>query len=351
MKLVKNEIEHRSKKGSVEIIVEKTVDIYMLYNLVEAGDQIKTHTCRKIALEGTGVQKKVTLLMEVKIEESVLNIEYSRLYFKGKILSEHENVKKGAYHTIEVELGSRLRITKSEWTAVSLEMLHKMQHTSFDMLFVILYEKVAEVLFFSCGMINRTQKIAGKGKGYRAVFECLERSIEGIKKVVVVAFEDDDKKQFSAQLAGFKGLAGHAKFFCYVQLDRDMKGLNGRKLAAQVLTEPRYLDMLRSPMLEDEVRKVSLFNKNFYKAPGLVCVGIDEVLDAVEYGAVKDVLITYETHRGLSLEDKDRLDSVISLAKSMGGSAVMIPEMHVVGQQLKDMGGIAANLKFEYRAQ
>lgn len=351
MKLVKNEVEIRSKKGSVEIIVEKTVDIYMLYNLLEARDQIKTHTCRKIALKSTGTQKKVTLFMEVKIEDSILNIEYSRLYVKGKILSEHENVKRGAYHTIEVVLGSRLKITKSEWTAVSLEILHKMQSTNFDMLFVILYDKVTEVLFFSCGLINRTQKITAKGMSYRAVFEYIERNIEGIKKAVVVAFADDDQKQFSMQLSGFKGIASHTKFFCYAQLDRDMKGLSGRRLAGQILSEPRYLDMLRSPMLEDEVRKVYLFNKNFYKAPGLVCVGIDEVFDAVEYGAVKDVLVTYESHRELSFEDRDRLDSAISQTKNMGGSAVMIPEMHVVGQQLKDMGGIAANLKFEYRSQ
>eukprot|EP00866_Antonospora_locustae_P001380 jgi/Antlo1/1380/1223 len=351
MKLIKNEIENRSKKGSVEITVEKTVDIYMLYNLVEAGDQIKTHTCRKIALEGTGIQKKVTLLMEIKVEDSVLNIEYSRLYFKGKILSEHENVKKGAYHTIEVEPGNRLRVTKSEWTAVSLVILHKMQNTNFDMLFVILYDKLVEMLFFSCGLINRTQKIAAKGRSYRAVFECLERNIEGAKKIVIVTFTDDDKKQFSMQLAEFKGLASHTKFFCYAQLDKEMKGLNGRKLAAQILTEQRYLDMLRIPVLENEVRKVCIFNKNFYKTPGLVCVGIDEIFDAVEYGAVKDVLVTYETHRKLSLEDRDRLDSMISLTKSMGGSIVVIPEMHVAGQQLKDIGGIAANLKFEYRSQ
>lgn len=349
MRLLRNEIELKSKKGSVEIIVEKTVDIYMLYNLVEAGDQIKTHTCRKIALEGTGIQKKVTLLMEVKIEDSVLNLEYSRLYFKGTILSEHENVKKGTYHTIEVELGNRLRITKSEWTAVSLDILHKMQNTSFDMLFAIFYDKIVEILFLSCGFINRAQKITVKGRSYKAVLECLERNIEGIKKVVVITFIDDDKKQFSAQLAGFKSLANHIRLFCYIQLDRDMKGLAGRKLASKILAEPKYLGMLRSPMLEDEVHRVSLFNKNFYKIPGLVCVGLEEVYDAIGYGAVKDVLITYETYRRLSFEDRDKLEAVISQTKSMGGTAAIIPEMHVVGQQLKDMGGIAANLKFEYR--
>lgn len=346
MKLLRNEAF--TKSGSVEVVMESTADVYMLYNLVDAEDRIKTLTCRKIALDSAGTQKKMTLLMVVRVEEKTLDVGSEKMYCKGKTVSEHEHVKKGSYHTLDLEVGTRLTIYKDSWTEMSMDLLKKMQRNSFDLFFVILHEKTITILSLSHGFINKTHRITIKNKSYKPVFEYLENTILGAKKVVVVTFKDD-RKVFSTQLADTKGMSQHIKLFCDVQLDDDMKNLTGLKVVEAVFTTQRHLEKLSKTGLEDEVYQMELFVRNFHKSPGLVCIGIEELEEAINYGAVKNVLMTYEKYRKLNSECMQRVEMVFNQIKGIGGATFMVPEMHLIGQKLKELGGLVANLKFEYR--
>ncbi|KCZ73823.1 hypothetical protein H311_05217, partial [Anncaliia algerae PRA109] len=111
----------RNQLESIEVIPESSDDIYMLYNLIDKNDTIRSLTTRKIIIEGKD-SKKMTLLMDIFVQEINIDLAGGFLFLKGTILSEHENVRIGSYHNIEIEVGKRLKITKKFWNEYSLKL-------------------------------------------------------------------------------------------------------------------------------------------------------------------------------------------------------------------------------------
>lgn len=346
MKIIKNSLVYKSMSGFVDMLIEKKADIYMFHNLVSVEDRIKALTCRKVCLESSNVKKKVTLLMEIQVETNEINLDCGRLYLKGRILSQHEHVKKGSYHTIEVELNSRVRIEKSEWTKFELEMLKKMQHSSLEMLFVILRDKKTDIMSLSHGFINKTRSFLVKNKNYKSVCDYLQDNVRNTRRIILVMFKDENKT-FIKQLGSLK--EKYSGRFCNVLVDLDMKSLSEKQIVKAILTNQRYLDAFREASLKEEIRQIETFKENFSKRPGMICVGVEEIQEAIDYGSIECMMITYEKYRIMSKDDKQKIEGMLKQIKTLGGNTQIIPEIHVIGNYLKDLGGIVANLKFSHK--
>lgn len=99
-------------------------------------------------------------------------------------------------------------------------------------------------------------------------------------------------------------------------------------------------DLLAKEEIMGEKKIMQRFFETLAKTPGKISYGYNEVKRVLEMGAV-DILLISE-----NLEDK-QLDELEALAQASGSEVKMISIETREGQQLKDLGKVAAILRFE----
>lgn len=119
-------IEERFEKGYVKVIPENFLDLWYLSSLIEPKDRITAKTVRNIFIEREGKKEKSRKkALVLSIETEKVELEKNKLKVKGKIVEAPEEVQKGSYHTIELEIGKKLLIGKKEWKKEQVEKIEK----------------------------------------------------------------------------------------------------------------------------------------------------------------------------------------------------------------------------------
>eukprot|EP01057_Protomagalhaensia_wolfi_P000292 Protomagalhaensia_wolfi_Nauph_80__291@NODE_1161_length_1688_cov_89_140085_g328_i1_p1_GENE_NODE_1161_length_1688_cov_89_140085_g328_i1NODE_1161_length_1688_cov_89_140085_g328_i1_p1_ORF_typecomplete_len232_score48_87eRF1_1/PF03463_15/8_6e36eRF1_2/PF03464_15/2_2e07_NODE_1161_length_1688_cov_89_140085_g328_i17121407 len=116
----------RDGAGNVNLEPEEEEDLWHLYNLVQEGDRIRARTTRKVKLENASGN------VDVRIKKLVLTIEVTKIEyepndhsvrFSGRNIIEHEDVKLGQFHTLEIGVHDSLNLDKDDWDFACRERL------------------------------------------------------------------------------------------------------------------------------------------------------------------------------------------------------------------------------------
>ena len=114
------------KKGEVKLKVEHADDLWYLSLIIEPGDEVRTSTERKIKIGDTTTDRNVKVVRKsVTITLRAEKTEFSASWLRvsGSIVDGPEDVPRGVHHTVNVEPGSMLRLTKKEWLHYQRERL------------------------------------------------------------------------------------------------------------------------------------------------------------------------------------------------------------------------------------
>jgi protein pelota len=98
--------------------------------------------------------------------------------------------------------------------------------------------------------------------------------------------------------------------------------------------------------VETETRLVETLIEHISKDNGLGAYGNNEVSNAVEYGAVEELLITDKKLREGAEKERRWMDSLIRNTEKTRGSFHIVTTEHPAGDQLQRLGGIGAILRF-----
>lgn len=99
-------------------------------------------------------------------------------------------------------------------------------------------------------------------------------------------------------------------------------------------------DLLANEDVMAEKKIMADFFNNLAKNPGLVSYGVDQVMKVLKMGAVDKVLIS-------TTVDEKKIDEFEEEAEKVGSEVVIISTDTREGAQLKDMGKVAAILRYE----
>jgi protein pelota len=92
--------------------------------------------------------------------------------------------------------------------------------------------------------------------------------------------------------------------------------------------------------IAQELRLINQLLQEVGKSSNMVTYGKNEVKNAVDAGAVKQLLIIDELLRN---EDVERM---MDVTENLGGKVMVISSEHEGGKQLSALGGIAALLRY-----
>jgi len=185
--------------NSVTLTPEDTDDIWALYNVIGAGDEVEAFTFRKVQLEnsqGTTVDtQKIKLVLAVRVEKLEVDLEAGCLRVNGKNVKENKHVKLGSYHTLELECDRWAKVSKNSWDALSLQMIEQSTSDSgkYEVAGVVLQEGFAHICVIAAASAVRVLKRVEANLPKKRIGSSYEKAVDkfyhDIVEVVLEKFD------------------------------------------------------------------------------------------------------------------------------------------------------------------
>ncbi|KAK4282977.1 hypothetical protein QN277_014285 [Acacia crassicarpa] len=356
--------------GSVKMVPIDSDDLWFAYNLIAPGDSVMAVTLRKVLREmasGGREAERLKLKLEIKVEEVAdYDKEGSLLRIRGKNILENEHVKIGAFHTLELELQRPFVLRKDVWDSLALEMLQQASDpgASADLAVVLMQEGLAHILLVGRSMTFTRSRIetsiprkhgpaiAGYESALNKFFDNVLRAFLkhvdfNVVRCAVIASPGFTKDQFHRHLlleAERKQLRPIIENKSRIILVHTSSGY--KHSLREVLDAPNVMNMIKDTKAALEVRILKDFYNMLSNDPSRACYGLKHVEVAIERLAVQTLLITDELFRNSDITRRQKYVNLVNSVKGSGGSVHVFSSMHVSGEQLAQITGIAAILRF-----
>ncbi|XP_057960906.1 protein PELOTA 1-like [Malania oleifera] len=355
--------------GSVKLLPVDPDDLWFAYNLVAPGDNVMSLTVRKILREDASGERdpvRVKLKLEINVEAVDYEKEGFVLRVRGKNVLENHHVKLGAFHTIEIELHRPFVLRKDVWDSMALEVLKQASDpaASADLAVVLMQEGLAHVLLIGKSVTNVHSRIetsiprkhgpaiAGYESALNKFFEnVLQAFLKHVDfdavQCVVIASPGFTKDQFHRHLlleAERKPLRTILENKSKIILAHTTSGY--KHSLKEVLDAPFVMKMIKDTKAAKEVRALKDFFNMLSNDPARACYGPKHVEVAHERLAVQTLLITDDLFRSSDIATRREYINLVKSVKDSGGTAHIFSSMHVSGEQLAQLTGIAAILRF-----
>ena len=331
----------------IRVQIETDEDIWHLYNVIEAGDLVTASTTRREEKAADKIRaeraEKKRMTLGVRIEKIEFSEDDLRLKLLGTIETGPQDI--GQHHTLILENGDSLLITKRHWRETQLERLDRAVRDSKKprIVFVSLDQDDATVAVLrQFGLKEVTTVRSGRsGKQYAEKPQADGYHAEIISKVVPLmepnmpvvllgpGFEKeslaDDMKKAEPEL--FK------KVHVYHTGQCGMVGIN------ELIKTGMGAEVLRESSVGAEMEAVEQLMTEIARN-GLGTYGTQQVRDAAMSGAVEKLLVL-----DTKIREQD-LDDVVRAVESQKGSVIVVSSQHDGGRELASLGGMGAILRY-----
>mmetsp|Transcript_27127 Transcript_27127/g.105579 ORF Transcript_27127/g.105579 Transcript_27127/m.105579 type:complete len:350 (-) Transcript_27127:2096-3145(-) len=323
-------------EGRVKLIATDAEDLWHLYNLIDVGNFVKATTIRKVQREtdtGSSESERLKIVLTIEVAEVDFDSQGLQLRIKGRNVVENSYVKVGAFHTIEVELHRSFELTKSKWDVIDLDRLTAASEPTAgaDVAAVIMQEGLANVCVLS-NSLSRAIKDKLKLDELKVVILASPGYVkdEFFKFMNAEAVRTDEKSMIKIKP---KCILAHSS--------------SGHKHALhEVLANPALQSRLADTKAAAEVKALETFFDILKSQPDRACYGPPHVLYAADLGAIQTLLISDSLFRNADVPTREKYVGVVDVTRSTGGDVHIFSAMHVTGEQLNEMTGIAAILRF-----
>lgn len=369
MKLVSRDVSAKDGSGQVALIPEEDEDMWHAYNIIAEGDSLRSTTIRKVQTEsatGSTSSQKVRTTLTISVEDVDFDTAACMLRVKGRNIQENQYVKMGAYHTVDLELNRKFVLAKECWDAIALERIDNACDPSqkADVAAVVMQEGLAHLCLVTSNMTltrakidvniprkrkgNCSQHDKGLTRFFEAIVQAILRHINfDIVKCFIIASPGFVKDQFSEYLwaeavrAEYKVLLENRAKFVLVHSSSGFK-----HSLKEALQDPAVASRLTETKFSSEVKSLEQFYTVLQTDPDRAVYGPNQVLKANEQQAVETLLITDELFRSRDVKERRKYVDLVESVRENGGDVRIFSSLHVSGEQLGQLTGVAASLRF-----
>ena len=332
----------------IRVQIETDEDIWHLYNVIEVGDLVTASTTRREEKAADKIRaeraEKKRMTLGVRIEKMEFSEDDLRLKLLGTIETGPQDI--GQHHTLILETGDSLLITKRHWRETQLERLRRAVEDSKKprILFVSLDQDDAtvavlrqfglkEVVNVRSGRSGKQYAEKPQADGYHEeILSKLEPLVEPNMPVVILGpgFEKeslaDDLKKARPDL--------FSKLHVYHTGQCGMAGVN------ELIKTGMGSEILRESSVGAEMEAVEKLMTEIARN-GLGTYGTQQVRDAAMAGAVEKLLVLDS-----KIREQD-LDDVVRAVESQKGTVIVVSGQHDGGKELAALGGMGAILRYK----
>ncbi|KAL5113071.1 hypothetical protein TcWFU_010206 [Taenia crassiceps] len=297
------------------MIAENEEDMWLVYNLVQVGDRVCCSTVRKVQTEnatGSVTSKTVRTNLTIEIETIDFDTHGSVLHLKGKNVVENQHVKMAGDPTQQADLAA---VVMHEGLAYVCLITNTTTHVR---------AKIENTIPRKRANMPTSPHDKAIARFFDQIIQAIERHVRfDVVKCVIIASPGFLKDHFFEYLCqqALRGAEDKRVF-----LDNKRKIAN-TKAANEVAILNEFYGMLKSNP-----------NRAFY--------GVKHVQAAVDTFAVQTLLISDTLFRSRDLAERKKFVAIVdSVTKNMG-TVRIFSSLNVSGEQLNQLSGIAAILRF-----
>lgn len=114
----------------------------------------------------------------------------------------------------------------------------------------------------------------------------------------------------------------------------------------EILADPTVTSKLADTKATSEVKALEEFYQMLQNDPDRAFYGVLPIERAADMQAIEKLLITDELFRSQNLQQRLRYVKIVDTIKEASGEVMIFSSLHVSGEQLGQLGGIAAILRF-----
>lgn len=369
MKLLKRQISQKDGSGSILLRPETPEDLWHLYNLLQPNDHVRSTTQRKVVnttSTGSTTSSKKRLMLTINVQKVDFDPASLSLRISGQTQSESNLVRLGSYHTLNLELNQNIELVKEIWDQIYLDILEEAIHPErqAQVAAVVMQVGLAHVCLI-VGSLTLTQarievtipkKRTGSSnhskavtKFYNQVYEAILQKVDfsSVKCCLLASpgFVKDDFFQYmmkEAQKREDKVLLEHKSKFVLCRAS------SGHKHALdEVFADASIQSRLADTKYALETSKLHEFMRKLDTHPDCAYYGYNHVVMADQELAIETLLVTDELFRNSSsLQTRKKYVDLVESVRAHGGQVLILSTMHVSGQQLQQVSGVAAILRF-----
>ena len=325
------------KNGVIKLRVQSLDDLWHLERIIEPGDFVRARTLRKTQIKRgkeiiEGDRKPVTLV--IRAEKTGFHPDTGKLRITGPITAGPKDVDIGSHHTIQVEPGLVLTITK-EWKKPHLERLERAKTREPELLVMLIDREQANFAELTAAGVNflgtkhykKTRDVEEKrGEFYR---ELLDYLLKQKHEAIILAgpgFEPENFLKFAKE----KNPVLVKKIFLEKASDTGRAGIQ------EVIRKSKN-KTLHLTRVARETQVVEVFLERIAR-DGLAVYGKKETLNALKMGAVETLLVSESM--------LSESESLMELAEKQKSGVMVISNTHEAGERFLNLGGIGGLLRF-----
>ncbi|SCU71969.1 eukaryotic peptide chain release factor subunit 1, putative [Trypanosoma equiperdum] len=371
MRLLKKSV---TAEGAVEVKVQVSTseDLWHLYNLVLPGDQVRTNTRRKVVKE-TSIGSQAAEVRTITLQLQVRNTEFSpdELRVQGVNVKENECVKLGAHHTLSVHAfpPQDVVILKDEWNDVFAARLKEAcdNESRADTVAVLMNSGTASVLLVTPSFMYTKAKIevsiAKKHKNdgtardrsiqrfFKQVLDALCMHVDFDKaKLILICSPAHVREEFKAYV---EAAMAHSEAMAMRNLRKNFSKIvlikvrdNTNDALREAFADPNIANQMESTRCRDEIKVWQDFQKTMDEDPDRCVYTPQMVYRAAMLGAVGKLMVSDVVFRSEDPTVRRFYLSLIHFVRQGGGGVSVFSSNHVTGEQLTQLGFVAAILHF-----
>jgi len=353
-------LEKRLKKGFVKAVPESLDDLWHLYNIVYAGDEVYARTTREVKVQEDYARPKegrrVSVFLGVRVEKVFWDKSLNRLRVHGTICAIPENIGgKGTHHTLNVVVNKPLTIVKAQWLKHQLDRLDRASHVEAPLVTVVSIddEEYCIAILRQYGVEVKTEKrtrLPSKLEAdkrdeavksfFKSAFQALQETWTNVRSPIVILGPGFMKNDFAKYV--------REKAQDIADAVVDVKGVNSAGVSGiqEALRSGVLEKTLKNIRIAEETRLVEEVLARLGRGTTDLTYGAKDVMKATEYGAVERLLVADTMLREASDQDRTTIEGIMRNAENKGGQVTVISTEHEAGAKLQSLGGIAALLRF-----
>ncbi|EGO02193.1 hypothetical protein SERLA73DRAFT_104568 [Serpula lacrymans var. lacrymans S7.3] len=380
MKLV-NKYVDKYGTGHVTLRPEDDEDMWHLYNLIQQDDLVRAPAIRRVqnvSATGSTESHRVRLNLTLQVSPNATSSSNSSaspttasLHISGRVTSENQHVKLGAFHTLDIESNRDVRIEKTEgWDSIALSRVQEscIPGRGAEVGAVVIGEGTAAFCLLSQHLTLVTHRLSvpiprkasapgtaqhekAMVKFYAALYDAFTRHIPyatpGLRAIVLASpgWTRDGVYDWIVGEASRRGDKSLAKSLREKAVKVHVSSAHVHSLV-EVLKSPEIVAQLK----ETKFAREGIVLDKFFRMLGVdemrAWYGPDHVSLAADRGAVGTLLISDELFRASDPKLRKKYVQLVEGVQQKGAEVVIFSSMHESGQQLNQLTGIAAILTF-----
>lgn len=369
MRQIFRKIDYKTKTGSVKLEATDAEDMWHVYNILCEGDKITAPTIRKVMKEsatGSSASERIRLTLNIDVQSVEFDSIDLSIRVTGQVCQQNKHVRIGAFHTIDLEPHRAFVIEKPHWDSVHISRLNLALDPAADadLGAVVMEDGLAHVLLISRSLTLTRARIETNipRKGRNAIHNRDKATKKFFDDVLQACLSNLNWNTLKVVLIASPGFVKD-EFHKHILLEasrRDLRPIienkgkmvlchasSGHKHALQeVLQRPEIQGRLSKTMAVSEVRVLTEFHEMLKRDPDRAVYGPAHVKHALDMGAIQQLLVTDKLFRAANIELRKKYVRLVDGVRHSGATTTVFSALHVTGEQLDLMSGVAAILRF-----